>query len=116
MMRERLIGFFMLAASATVTYFCIYTPLEASARNEPDVNFSSRVIPGVVLCPFATVLGLFMVFLGPRGIDLLRNPAKSKVVGITVVPGIVLLIVFGVLLFFWVRSTLLHRGYNLKGL
>jgi hypothetical protein len=115
-MCERLIGFFLLASSASVAYFCIYSPLAASARNEPDVDFSSRGIPGIVLCPLATVLGLFLFFLGPRGLDLLRNRAKSIGVGITVVPGMVLLIIFGVLLYLWLRSTLLHRGYNLKGL
>jgi hypothetical protein len=109
-MRERLLGFFLLAVGAFAAYFCIYEPLEASAQNAEKVSVSLK---GSILCPIFLVLGLLYAILGPWATKIMGTREEPKPLAWVLGLG---LLGAGILLYVWLRITLQNRGYEFHGL
>jgi drug/metabolite transporter (DMT)-like permease len=105
-LKERLGGVVALLAGAALAYWCVYEPLEAAARHEPEV---SVYLKGAVLCPIAMIGGAVYLILGKRAQSLFGTREHPS--SFAWVFGVVLALAgFG--LYFWLKSTLEGKGYK----
>jgi hypothetical protein len=90
-----------------VAYLSVYEPLEAAARHDPKVSFFAK---GALLCPFLVVAGVAYVVLGKRVAAVFGTREKPSAVAWV---GGVVLVLAGFGLYFWLKSVLEARGYQL---
>src|SRR5258708_455428 len=105
-MRQRLLGLAMLVIGGVLAYFCIYSPMEAAARQAPSVSLSLK---GAILCPLMLVMGLIYLPVGEHVVAFFGTRQAPKpaawVLGI-------LLLVAGGILYWWLRTSLTAAGYQ----
>jgi hypothetical protein len=107
-MKERVMGAFLLICGGALAYLCVYQPLESAWRGAPTVSVS---LQGAILAPIG-LIGLLYLVLGRGASTIMGKREKPKATAYIIVIGVVLL---GFALYLWVRSTLEAHGYNFQG-
>jgi hypothetical protein len=107
-MKERMIGIVLLISGGGLGYLCVYQPLQSAWSGAPTVTISLK---GAILAPIS-LIGLMYLALGSRVIPIMGTREKPTPVGYAIGIGVVLL---GLGLYVWLRSTLLAHGYDFQG-
>lgn len=107
-MKERMIGVVLLISGSVLGYLCVYQPLQSAWSGAPTVSVSLK---GAILAPMC-LIGLMYLALGSRVIPIMGTREKPTLAAYAIGIGLVLL---GVGLYVWLRSTLQAHGYDSQG-
>jgi hypothetical protein len=107
-MKERMIGAVLLISGGMLGYLCVYKPLESAWSGAPEVSLSLK---GAIFAPLA-LIGLTYLVLGQHATSIMGTREKPKPAAYAITIGVLLL---GIVLYFWLRSTLQAHGYDFQG-
>jgi hypothetical protein len=107
--KERLVGLVLSISIAPLGYLCVYKPLESVWGGAPTVSISLK---GMLFAPFG-LIGLMYVALGPRARTVMGTRQKPTFAGWVISISVVLV---GIGLYLWLRSTIEAHGYHFKDL
>jgi hypothetical protein len=105
---ERVVGRLLLALTAVLGYFWVYSPLVSAMHHESDVSLSSKMV-GIL--PTTLVIGFAYAVFGERASSILGKPRKPSVAGWVLVA---ILGVAGFVAHSWLQKTIEGYGYAFK--
>lgn len=103
-----MIGVVLIVSGAVLGYLCVFQPLESAWGGAPTVSVSLK---GALLAPIALV-GVMYLAMGQRAATIMGTREKPTPAAYLISCVVILL---GVGLYLWLRSTLQDHGYDFKG-
>jgi hypothetical protein len=99
-------GVGLLVAAAILSYISLFQPLAEAAEHRARITYS---IKGIVLIPFAAIMGLIYTVMGRAATNIFGSRRKFKPAGTV---AMVLLFGLGILLYVAFESKLREMGYR----